>query len=199
MNQCNGSATINTCGVCVGGTSGRNDTAGQDCAGTCNGSAVIDDCGVCSKGASGVEFNWNKDCAGQCFGSHKPSDPACNCKTSLDICYVCGGDNSSCSGCDGVPYSGVSYDYCGVCGGTAKSCCFGLDSNVYIRLKGYEAIPSYLRVVTGQTVVFAGVDPLLGSDSILIMPAVCSFIFLCNSLVSHTTISLFLRSLPLSH
>jgi hypothetical protein len=39
-----------------------------------------------------------------------------------DQCGVCGGDNSSCAGCDGVPNSGVSFDECGVCGGDSSSC-----------------------------------------------------------------------------
>ena len=35
---------------------------------------------------------------------------------SRDICSVCGGDNSSCLGCDGVPFSSAVLDQCGVCG-----------------------------------------------------------------------------------
>jgi len=152
-------------------TTGYDAAYGKDCAGTCNGTAVLDDCKVCSGGASGNEFNKNKDCAGQCFGSHKPTDPACNCKTFLDACYVCGGDNSSCAGCDGIPYSGVTRDYCGVCGGNSTRCCNSIDSTVYIRLQAYEAIPSSVRVVTGQMVVFVSVDAQLGTDSLLISPS----------------------------
>eukprot|EP01062_Namystynia_karyoxenos_P003747 TRINITY_DN11331_c0_g5_i2.p1 TRINITY_DN11331_c0_g5~~TRINITY_DN11331_c0_g5_i2.p1 ORF type:complete len:3357 (+),score=904.29 TRINITY_DN11331_c0_g5_i2:7868-17938(+) len=39
-----------------------------------------------------------------------------------DVCGVCGGDNSSCKGCDGVPLSGKLNDSCGVCGGDGSSC-----------------------------------------------------------------------------
>jgi hypothetical protein len=35
---------------------------------------------------------------------------------------ICGGDNSSCLGCDGVPNSGKTIDSCGVCGGDGSSC-----------------------------------------------------------------------------
>lgn len=42
--------------------------------------------------------------------------------TCLDACGVCGGDNSSCAGCDGVPNSGKVYDACGVCGGDNSTC-----------------------------------------------------------------------------
>jgi len=114
----------------------------------------------------------NKDCAGQCFGSHKPTDLSCHCPTFLDGCYVCGGDNSSCAGCDGIPFSGLVYDYCGVCNGDSTRCCYGPDSVVTIRLKAYEALPSYIRVVTGQMVVFASIDPLLDSDNIVVAPLV---------------------------
>jgi hypothetical protein len=37
---------------------------------------------------------------------------------------VCGGDNSTCAGCDGVPNSGLVHDLCGVCGGDNSTCCF---------------------------------------------------------------------------
>lgn len=39
-----------------------------------------------------------------------------------DECEVCGGDNTSCAGCDGVPNSGLVFDECGVCGGNNSSC-----------------------------------------------------------------------------
>lgn len=37
---------------------------------------------------------------------------------ALDKCDICGGDNSSCAGCDGVAYSGKVLDDCGICGGS---------------------------------------------------------------------------------
>ena len=39
----------------------------------------------------------------------------------LDLCGVCGGDNSACKDCNGVPNGGVHVDACGVCGG-ANAC-----------------------------------------------------------------------------
>jgi hypothetical protein len=39
-----------------------------------------------------------------------------------DDCGVCGGDGSSCAGCDGVANSGKVNDHCGVCGGDGSSC-----------------------------------------------------------------------------
>ena len=39
-----------------------------------------------------------------------------------DECGVCGGDNSSCSDCAGIPNGGTAIDECGVCGGDGTSC-----------------------------------------------------------------------------
>jgi hypothetical protein len=41
---------------------------------------------------------------------------------NYDACEVCGGDDSTCTGCDGVVNSGVYYDDCLVCGGDGKKC-----------------------------------------------------------------------------
>lgn len=41
----------------------------------------------------------------------------------MDVCKVCGGDNSSCKGCDKIPNSGKEMDVCGVCGG--NNTCIG--------------------------------------------------------------------------
>jgi len=56
--------------------------------------------------------------------------PACNldCEGTpngtkvLDLCGVCGGDNSTCKGCDDVPNSGKVLDRCDVCDGDGTSC-----------------------------------------------------------------------------
>ena len=57
----------------------------------------------------------------------------------LDGCRICGGDNSSCAGCDGIPNSGAVYDFCGVCKGDQSSCsgCDGVPvhPNTQVRMK----------------------------------------------------------------
>ena len=40
----------------------------------------------------------------------------------VDECGLCGGDGSTCAGCDGVPNSGIKLDRCGVCGGDGSTC-----------------------------------------------------------------------------
>lgn len=50
----------------------------------------------------------------------------------IDDCGVCGGDNSSCSDCTGVPYGNAQVDRCGVCQGDGTSCvtCFQQDMSI---------------------------------------------------------------------
>ena len=47
----------------------------------------------------------------------------------LDECGECGGDNSTCLGCDGIPNSGLVADECGVCDGLNECIldCAGVD------------------------------------------------------------------------
>eukprot|EP01125_Pyxidicula_operculata_P006333 TRINITY_DN219_c0_g1_i4.p1 TRINITY_DN219_c0_g1~~TRINITY_DN219_c0_g1_i4.p1 ORF type:complete len:622 (+),score=118.28 TRINITY_DN219_c0_g1_i4:38-1867(+) len=39
-----------------------------------------------------------------------------------DVCGICGGNGSTCIGCDGIIGSVFQYDICGVCGGNGRSC-----------------------------------------------------------------------------
>ena len=55
------------------------------------------------------------------YGRTEASSQAVTLGGVVDACGVCGGDNSSCAGCDGVPNSGVAHDRCGECGG-ADAC-----------------------------------------------------------------------------
>lgn len=49
-------------------------------------------------------------------------DPCSSCAHEIDECGVCGGDGTSCMGCDGIPNSDIFEDECGVCGGDGSSC-----------------------------------------------------------------------------
>jgi hypothetical protein len=108
---CFGSARINDCGICVGGTTGVSIDIGKGCDGVCASEKVNDDCGVC--GGNGALC---RDCNGIRF------DNGGNRELKQDLCGVCGGDNSSCSGCDGVAWSGKEFDKCSKCGGTNECC-----------------------------------------------------------------------------
>ena len=70
-----------------------------------------------------------RDCSGVCGGeddSCEGCDGIQNSGLALDVCGVCGGDETSCQGCDGVPNSGLVFDACEICDGpglNADGCC----------------------------------------------------------------------------
>jgi hypothetical protein len=138
--------------VCYLAGDGFEPNSWQDCAGVCNGTAVIDDCGACTLGTTRREFNADKDCAGQCYGQHVITDPACSCPAGqLDQCFVCGGNNTQCAGCDGIPWSGTKRDFCGVCGGNNTACCFLSFAQTSVTIRDFEAIILRDSLETGET------------------------------------------------
>jgi hypothetical protein len=149
---CFGNATTDDCGVCYLEGDGFVPNSWQDCAGVCNGTAVTDDCGQCALGTTKREFNADKDCAGQCFGQHVITDPACSCPAGqLDQCFVCGGNNTQCAGCDAVPWSGTKRDFCGVCGGNNTQCCFLPFAQTTVTIRDFEAIILRNTLETGES------------------------------------------------
>ena len=110
----NGSASIDLCGVCSGGTTNviPNSTC-RDCNDEINGTAGVDECGVCTGGTTGLIPNATcADCAGVPNGT-----------ASIDQCNVCSGGitniipNSSCTDCAGVVNGSAAIDLCDVCSG----------------------------------------------------------------------------------
>jgi PERQ amino acid-rich with GYF domain-containing protein len=66
-----------------------------------------------------------RDMCGVCGGTNSTClgcDGVPNSGKVVDLCKVCGGDSSSCKGCDGVPNSGKVKDVCGDCGGNSSKC-----------------------------------------------------------------------------
>ena len=105
----NGSAFIDDCGVCSGGTTGHVADSDKDCAGVCFGVAFIDQCGVCAGGTTGGQPNAAQDCQGVCNGSALPGFPCddgdsttgndvwtvnCNCQGSAFDCLGVPGGNA---------------------------------------------------------------------------------------------------------
>ncbi len=72
----NGSASIDNCGLCTGGTTGLEPNYLKDCAGICGGDAQEDYCGICEGDNTSCA-----DCAGMPNGSNY-----------LDLCGVCDDD-----------------------------------------------------------------------------------------------------------
>jgi hypothetical protein len=75
-----------------------------DCSGTCNGTATDAGCGCGEAGPSGC-------------------DNACGSELENDECGVCGGDNSVCADCSGVPNGDSVEDNCGTCDNEASKDC----------------------------------------------------------------------------
>jgi gliding motility-associated-like protein len=114
----NGTAAIDNCGVCAGGTTGIvPDATCADCAGVPNGTAAIDNCGTCVGGSTGLS-PCAQDCAGVWGGT-----------AFTDNCGTCVGGNTGLSpcvaDCNGV-FGGTAFiDNCNTCvgGNTGLSAC----------------------------------------------------------------------------
>jgi hypothetical protein len=79
---------------------------------------------------------------------------ACQCeREELDDCFVCGGDNSTCPGCDGVPNSGAVLDLCGVCGGDNSTCCFLPFAQATVVIRDFQAIAARTTLDAGETLL----------------------------------------------
>ena len=61
-----GGAYFDSCGDCVGGSTGVEPDIAMDCANVCNGEAYFDNCGVCVGGTTDIEPNLDDQGCG-CF------------------------------------------------------------------------------------------------------------------------------------
>lgn len=89
-NQLNGTAFIDDCKVCVGGTTGltKNSLCTQDCNKVWNGTAYTDGCGVCVGGNTNKTSTCKQDCNGTWGGTAK-----------LDGCNTCVGGTTGKTAC----------------------------------------------------------------------------------------------------
>ena len=99
----NGSAFTDGCGNCVGGNSGET-ACPTDCNGVDGGTAWINNCDEC------VEEN-DTSCVRGCDGIWKND----GLELVEDDCGICGGNNSTCADCLGVPNGNAALDNCDVC------------------------------------------------------------------------------------
>jgi hypothetical protein len=74
-------------------------------------------------------------------------------REELDKCFVCGGDNSACAGCDGVPNSGAVHDLCGVCGGDNSTCCFLPFAQATVLIREFETVVLSNALDAGETLL----------------------------------------------
>jgi hypothetical protein len=137
---------LSTCGGCydwnIGNTCVSNSLGGAHFA-ECS-------CGIptsqlsCTDGQGGSQLD---NCWVQTTG-----DEACDCAEEVDGCGVCGGDNTTCNDCNGVPNGPARYDNCGVCegdnictscGGSSKSTdsiCWNSNTNSQVNLNDSQLI-----------------------------------------------------------
>ncbi|KAI6659270.1 Protocadherin Fat 4-like [Oopsacas minuta] len=123
---CDGTASITSCGLCTGGTTGLPVDYPLDCRGICFGNYTTDSCGVCQLISNPIDY---RDCSGECFGNAKidqcgtcygGSSAVPSADSLLDQCDMCGGDGTSCIGCDNT--IGSEVDNCGECEGDNCDC-----------------------------------------------------------------------------
>ncbi len=112
-----GTATIDPCGECVGGSTGET-ACEQDCNEEWGGTATIDPCGECVGGSTG-ETACEQDCNGEWGGTHWLSD--CGCVPQ-------GNSGDECDDCNGVPNGNAALDNCNVCDSNPNNDCV-LDCN----------------------------------------------------------------------
>lgn len=139
-----GSARLDVCGECAGGTTGKRPGFALDCHGDCFGVAYLDACGVCIGGNTGLHHSnadqgcgcfedparaWYIDTDGDALGA---GDPTVACRQEVPPGYVSNDDDlepncatndttqcGTCGAldCTGVCHGGAAVDPCGVCAG----------------------------------------------------------------------------------
>ena len=127
---CFGDATVDDCGYCTGPGTMLTHNWNLDCTGVCGGPFRSDSCGICQLPDAEGGITEHRDCLGVCFGSAILDEcEECFGESSadlvgslVDVCGICGGQNSTCDGCDGSPASGTVVDSCDVCGGNDCGC-----------------------------------------------------------------------------
>lgn len=149
FNELGGSASVDDCGSCSGGSTGLEINYLEDCLGECNGNAVfdcsgicdggaeIDGCGECVGGNTGF-IACSNDCSGNIGGSATYNECGtciCNGETAQNG-YTCVNSESECIlGCDGNWQNDGTHvlnDECGVCGGDDSTCldCLGVPNGL---------------------------------------------------------------------
>jgi predicted RND superfamily exporter protein len=171
----NSNKTLDVCGVC-----GGDSTSCAGCDGIPNSGKKYDVCGVCGgDGSSCVNPPVNPPVATPPVKPPTPvsppvgntpvpdsppvaprppvttpvAAPISGCRQGFDPCGVCGGNGSTCAGCDGIPYSGKVVDPCGVCGGNGSTCA------------GCDGVPNSGKVID-KCGVCGGDNSCLGCDGV---------------------------------
>ena len=122
---CFGSALVDSCGICAGGTTELIPDVDDVGCGCFNAEAMTYCYDLDSDGLGAGEStdyclaqvpnsSWVSNCSDE--------EPTCS-TNDTDECNECGGDNSSCSDCAGVPNGGSNIDMCGICDDISENDC----------------------------------------------------------------------------
>ena len=118
----NGDAYLDNCGICVGGNTG-NIACPNDCAGVYGGNANYNECGTCicndSTPQMGYDCMENEECIQGCDGIWSNDDS----HLTFDECNICGGDNTTCTDCNGDINGEAVIDECGTCDNNPENDC----------------------------------------------------------------------------
>lgn len=127
-NSCRANASI--CGWCCSTqTCLQTNLPGVSCPNNniqtlpCLCSSVCQNGGTCKCGACACQAPYlGVDCGEiiDCTGAAVPANGTIKVP---DVCNICGGNGTSCLGCDGKPF-GLQKDRCGICGGDGTTCAF---------------------------------------------------------------------------
>ena len=108
---------------------------------------------VIADGATSLEVSPSKEVVWECkynleslegpiYRAHKLVEIPMDCPENIDECGVCGGDNSSCLGCDSLPNSQVGYDCNNICGGDEMDCFLSNNLNQPYRINLLHTYPN---------------------------------------------------------
>jgi len=121
----NGTALIDDCGVCSGGTTGVLSNSNKDCNGECFGVAYVDGWDVCDENTENDGLTCQIECTEQesseydCYDGSQycwnyDEDLYCGCELLPPVCSDCPGDDSGDSWldclCEYADFDGVSDD-----------------------------------------------------------------------------------------
>ena len=121
-----GGKVLDRCGICNGGNQSMDDCGSNPAIPAYDNLGLFQVCHSGGRGKAQVP-RWNMACTG-CDNITRPDLPFNISRrpfpggVQIDRCGICGGDNSACFGCDGVPGSSKKVDFCRVCGGSNISC-----------------------------------------------------------------------------
>lgn len=175
---CNGTASVDNCGICSGGTTGIVPNSEVDACGICPGQPGYglgpDFCGLCPNDPG---YGQGHDACGLC-----PQDPGYG--QGPDICGFCPGDPNyglgmdACGFCPGDANYGVGPDVCGICPGQPG---YGLGPDVCGFCPGnpsYGLGPDVCGICPGQPGYGLGPDVCgfcPGNPNYGVGPDVCGF------------------------